>query len=111
MADTDTITLSQQTHTAVQGVIRSRHELDAWSKNLESALADDVAAGRLTPDEASVVAKANGVKAPPAPEKAPEAKETTPEANQAQLDAQAKDKDEDDKEKAKPTSRATHRHR
>jgi hypothetical protein len=82
--------LSAATNASVQGLVRAKHDITQWTKNLERALADDVAAGRLTPDEAAEVAKTNEVKAPPAPGSKEEAKETTAEANQAQLDAQTK---------------------
>jgi hypothetical protein len=109
-------TLSVATQTSVQGLVRAKHEVEAWTKNLEQALADDVSAGRLTPEEAAEVAKKHGVKAPPKAGDKEEAHETTAEANQAQLDAQTKaaeseaaktkpppapPKDDDDKAKAK----------
>jgi hypothetical protein len=111
-------TLSPATQNSVQGLVRAEHEVEAWTKNLEQALADDVAATppRLTPEEAAEVARKYGVKAPPKPGDKEEARETTAEANQAQLDAQTKaaeaeaakvkpppapPKDDDDKAKAK----------
>jgi len=89
---TELPTLSVGTQTSVQGLVRAKQEVEQWTRNLEQALADDVAANppRLTPELAATVAKTHGVKAPPAPGSPAEAKETTPEANQAQLDAQTK---------------------
>ncbi|HLY78958.1 MAG TPA: hypothetical protein VKQ70_06260 [Caulobacteraceae bacterium] len=89
---TELPTLSVGTQTSVQGLVRAKHEVEQWTRNLEQALADDVAANppRLTPELAATVAKTHGVKAPPAPGSPAEAKETTAEANQAQLDAQTK---------------------
>lgn len=86
-------TLSPATQASVQGLTRAKHEVEAWTHNLEQALADDVAANppRLTMDQAAEIATTNGVEVPPAPGKAPEAHETTAEANQAQLDAQTKE--------------------
>jgi hypothetical protein len=102
-------TLSPATQASVQGLTRAEHEVRQWTQNLERALADDVATGRLTPEEAEKIAEQHEVKAPPAPGSKEEARETTAEANQAQLDAQtkaaeaeaAKAKPKDD-EKAKP---------
>lgn len=84
---TTTPTLSPQTHACVQGLVRAKHEVEQWTHNLQQALADDVTAGRLTPEEAAEVAKTYEVKAPPPAEPPAEAHETTAEANQAQLDA------------------------
>ena len=93
MTDTTELpTLSPATQASVQGLARAKHEIEQWTRNLERALADDVAATpqRLTPEQAAAVAKAHEVKAPPAPGSTAEAKETTAEGNQAQLDAQTK---------------------
>jgi hypothetical protein len=84
--------LSPATHASVQGLARAKHEVEMWTKNLEQALAEDVAADppRLTPEQAAVIAKTHKVEAPPKPGDPAEARETTAEANQAQLDAQTK---------------------
>jgi hypothetical protein len=83
MTDTTTDlppTLSIQTQASVQGLVRAKNEVTAWTKNLEQALTDDVTAAppRLTAEEAAQIARANDVKAPkapaaPAPAKAPTA--------------------------------------
>jgi hypothetical protein len=88
--------LSVATETSVAGLVRAKHEVKAWTHNLQQALADDLAATppRLTPEQAAEIAKANEVEAPPKPGSAAEAQETTAEANQAQLDAQTKTAEE-----------------
>jgi len=76
-------TLSVQTEASVQGVVRARNELEQWTKNLEQALADDVAAEppRLTHDQAAQVAKTYGVHSPSAhPAKQPEETHQAPAA-------------------------------
>ena len=69
---TEQPTLSPQTQASVQGLVRAKTELAAWTKNLEQALADDLAADppRLTHEQAAAVAKDNDVEAPKAPAKA-----------------------------------------
>lgn len=71
MTETPVPTLSVQTQASVQGVMRAKADLVQWIKNLEQALADDVAANppRLEHDQAAEIAKTYGVQAPPAPPK------------------------------------------
>jgi hypothetical protein len=90
MTDNQAPPLSPATHTSVVNLSRAKHEVESWMKNLEQALADDVAAGRLTFDQAVDIAEAHEAKPPPRLGSKGEAKETTAEANQAQLDAQTK---------------------
>jgi membrane protein involved in colicin uptake len=105
---TEEIQLSPATQNSVQGLVRAKHDVEAWTKNLEQALTDDVNATppRLTPDEAAAVAKANDVQAPPAPGSAAEATETTAEGNQAQLDAQTKANADAETKAAAPPAKA-----
>jgi hypothetical protein len=57
MADADDIpVLSPQTQASLQGLTRARHELKGWEHNLRQALVDDVAAGRLTAEQAEDLA-------------------------------------------------------
>jgi hypothetical protein len=86
----DPVTLSPNTHSAVQGVVRARHDLLAWEKNLATALADDVREKRLTADQADEVADEYEVEFKAPKGDAPDAVETTAEANEAQRLAQAK---------------------
>jgi len=78
-------TLSPQTQASVQGLVRAKSDVEAWTKNLEQALADDLAATppRLTQEEAAAIAKENGVEAPKAPAPEPDPKATEAEAGKA----------------------------
>jgi hypothetical protein len=91
-ADLPPPVLSPATQAAITGLAQARAAVEQQTMNLEQSLADDVNATppRLTPLEATAIAKANDVKPPPPPGPKLEAKETTPAANQAQLDAQTK---------------------
>jgi len=85
-------TLSPQTEACVQGLVRAKADVEAWTKNLKQALTDDVNGGRLTADQASQVATKAGVTdfKPPTPSAPDQGVPTLPEGTETMIRQEAK---------------------
>lgn len=62
--DVGSLTLSYTVSTSIQRLVAGRHEVEAWTHNLEQSLQTDVDAGALTEAEGVAVAHKYEVKKP-----------------------------------------------